>query len=125
MNAFNKYGEESFRFDVLIICFDEDLYDYEKEYILKYNSFSPNGYNADEGGEFGGNFKGRKHTEESKNKISNAVSGSNNGFYNKQHTEETKLLLRTIKEKNTIKNLRNVIITKEAESIIDGILISL
>jgi hypothetical protein len=66
----------------------------------------------------------RKHTEESKNKISNAVSGSNNGFYNKQHTEETKLLLRTIKEKNTIKNLRNVIITKEAESIIDGILIS-
>jgi group I intron endonuclease len=69
MKAFNKYGEDSFKFEVIIICFDDDLYNYEKEYILKYNSLVPNGYNANEGGEFGGNFKGKQHTEESKQKI--------------------------------------------------------
>jgi group I intron endonuclease len=69
MKAYNKYGEDSFKFEVIIICFDEDLYIYEKEYILKYNSFGTDGYNANEGGEFGGNFKGRNHTEESKHKI--------------------------------------------------------
>lgn len=33
--AFNKYGEDAFKFEVIIICFDEDVYNYEKEYILK------------------------------------------------------------------------------------------
>jgi group I intron endonuclease len=64
--AFNKHGEESFKFEVLIICFDEDLYIYEKKYIVKYNSLAPNGYNAHEGGEFGGNFIGKKHSDETK-----------------------------------------------------------
>ncbi len=66
MKAFNKYGEEAFKFEVIIICFDEDLNIYEKEYIKKYNSLAPNGYNAHEGGEFGGNFLGKKHTEATK-----------------------------------------------------------
>jgi group I intron endonuclease len=68
-NAFNKYGEEAFKFEVLLICFDEDLYIYEKQYIKKYNSLTPNGYNAHEGGEFGGNFKGKRHSQETKEKI--------------------------------------------------------
>jgi group I intron endonuclease len=68
-NAFTKHGEDSFKFEVLIICFDTDLYIYEKEYIKKYNSMTPNGYNAHEGGEFGGNFLGKKHTEEVKEKM--------------------------------------------------------
>lgn len=66
----------------------------------------------------------RKHSGETKNKIRNSVSGSNNGFYNKKHNEKTKLLLSKIKEKSTIKNIKNVIISKEAESIINGLLIS-
>jgi group I intron endonuclease len=70
MRAFRKYGEESFKFEVMIICFDEDLNIYEKDYIKKYNSLAPNGYNAHEGGEFGGNFLGKKHTEEAKRKMS-------------------------------------------------------
>lgn len=68
-NAFTKYGETAFKFEVLIICFNEDLYMYEKEYIKKYNSLTPGGYNAHEGGEFGGNFEGKQHSEETKEKI--------------------------------------------------------
>jgi group I intron endonuclease len=69
VSAFNKYGLDKFKFEILILCFDEDLYCYEKEYILKYNSLCPSGYNAHPGGEFGGNFKGKKHTEETKRKL--------------------------------------------------------
>jgi hypothetical protein len=29
-----RFGEDSFKFEVIIICFDEDLYIYEKEYII-------------------------------------------------------------------------------------------
>jgi group I intron endonuclease len=76
-NAFTKYGETAFKFEVLIICFDEDLYSYEKQYIKKYNSLTPNGYNAHEGGEFGGNFKGKKHSEEAKQKMALKTSERN------------------------------------------------
>lgn len=69
-NAVNKYGIENFKFEVLIICFDEDLCKYEKEYIKKYNSITPNGYNANEGGEVGGMFKGRHHSDETKKLLS-------------------------------------------------------
>lgn len=69
MAAFNKYGEEAFKFEVLIICFDEDVYKYEQTYINKYISMSPNGYNVAEGGKMGRNFLGRKHSEETKKKM--------------------------------------------------------
>jgi group I intron endonuclease len=62
-NAVIKYGLDKFKFEVLIICFDEDRYIYEKEYIKKYNSVVPNGYNILEGGA-GGGFKGKHHTPE-------------------------------------------------------------
>jgi hypothetical protein len=41
---------------------------YEREYILKYNSIIPNGYNITNGGE-GGGFQGKKHKEPVKNII--------------------------------------------------------
>jgi group I intron endonuclease len=69
--AFNEYGELAFKFEVLIICFDEDLHEYEKQYIKKYNSLTPNGYNAHKGGMFGGNFIGKKHSEKTKEIIRN------------------------------------------------------
>lgn len=65
-----KDGIENFKFEVLIICFDEDLNTYEKEYIKKYNTIAPNGYNATEGGEPGGTFIGKTHTEETKKLLS-------------------------------------------------------
>ena len=66
MKAFKKYGEDAFKFDVLIICFDEDVFRFENDYIIKYNTMSPNGYNVAVGGLIGMSFLGRKHTEETK-----------------------------------------------------------
>lgn len=65
-DAVNKYGIENFEFRVLIICFDDDLNAYEKEYIKKYNSFGENGYNASAGGEPGGTFRGHTHSQENR-----------------------------------------------------------
>jgi group I intron endonuclease len=68
-DAIKKYGLDKFKFEVLIICFDEDRYKYEIEYIKKYNSQVPNGYNILPGGE-GGGFLGKNHTYDTKQKIS-------------------------------------------------------
>ena len=67
-DAIKKYGLNKFTFTVLIICFDEDTFTFEREYIKKYNSVVPNGYNITPGGE-GGGFVGRKHTVETIEKI--------------------------------------------------------
>ena len=66
--AFEKYGLENFKFEIVIVCFDTDLSKYEKEYIIKYDSYK-NGYNLTHGGEEGGFFKGCKHTPENVEKI--------------------------------------------------------
>jgi group I intron endonuclease len=44
-NAIKKYGSDNFKFEVIIICFDEDVKHYEQSYIKKYNTIVPNGYN--------------------------------------------------------------------------------
>jgi group I intron endonuclease len=68
-DAVKKYGIDVFTFEVILTCPDEERFTYEKEYIQKYNSRVPNGYNISPGGE-----GGREHS----------------GFYNKTHTEETR-----------------------------------
>lgn len=50
-NAFNKYGLDSFEFDIVEFCTHEELPEKEKFYILEYNTLSPNGYNLTEGGD--------------------------------------------------------------------------
>ena len=68
-DAMKSYGVENFRFDVLIICFDDARLQLEREYIKRYNSMVPNGYNILEGGQMGGGFKGKKHSPETIQKI--------------------------------------------------------
>ena len=65
-NAVKKYGKEVFKFEVLIICFNEDIYKYEQSYITKYNTMVPYGYNVQEGGKLVCSFKGQTHSEENK-----------------------------------------------------------
>ena len=36
-DAVNKYGIDKFTFKILLICFDEDRYKFEIEYIIKFN----------------------------------------------------------------------------------------
>lgn len=59
-NAYKKYGIENFKFEIICICFDEDCNKYEIDYIKKYNTISPNGYNLKSGGE------NQKHHAETK-----------------------------------------------------------
>jgi group I intron endonuclease len=67
-DAVNKYGINNFEFKILIICFDEDRYKFEIEYIKKFNSIVSNGYNLTKGGE-GGGFQGKKHNIETTTNI--------------------------------------------------------
>lgn len=67
--SMKKYGIDKFKFEILIICFDKDLVKYEKEYIKKYNSKTPNGYNILDGGQLGNGMTGYKHSEETIQKI--------------------------------------------------------
>jgi len=68
-----KHGINNFKFEVLIICFDHDVYKYEKEYIKKYNSVVPNGYNSNEGGDPTINRTGIPHTKETIERIKNTL----------------------------------------------------
>ncbi len=94
-NAFQKYGIENFEFKLICICFDCDLNRFEIEYIKKYNSIVPNGYNLRAGGDNGG-----KHNDETKLKISEALKGRTNIIrgkpqLGKPHTEHVKNKIRT------------------------------
>lgn len=48
--ALRKYGVENFSFEILKICPQEELNDWEQYYIQKYNTYH-DGYNEDEGGQ--------------------------------------------------------------------------
>lgn len=93
-NARKKYGtSDNWNYEVISrknylneedATFDLDLL--EVYYISKYNSYK-DGYNCTVGGE---GAKGVIMSEEHKKKLSEALSGENNPFYGKHHTEETK-----------------------------------
>lgn len=90
--ALKKYGIENFSVEVIYEASTiEELNEKEFEFIRKYNSINPNGYNQCEGG---GNTVGYIHTDEAKKKMSKAKSemylGENNPFYGKTHTDEAK-----------------------------------
>lgn len=76
--AIVKHGIENFKFEVLIICFDEDVFHYEVDYIAKYKTLAPAGYNSSVGGKFGNGFKGHKHSEETKKHLAKTSKEINN-----------------------------------------------
>jgi group I intron endonuclease len=84
--AFNKYTEKAFEFKILILCDDEMLNKYEQalidklkpEYNISKSAIAP--------------MRGRKHSLETKRKLSDIHKGHPN--YLKQHTEETKEKIR-------------------------------
>jgi group I intron endonuclease len=102
-NAWNKYGEGCFVFSILERCDNvSDLMDKEMNLINQHKTYTE-GYNLTVGGESGfTSFLGRKHTEESRLKMSLIKKGkklpmetvanmkmSAKGFRGK-HTEESK-----------------------------------
>jgi group I intron endonuclease len=129
-DAMKKYGVDKFKFEIIIICFDDDRYKYEKEYIKKFNSQVPNGYNILLGGEIGESRLGIKHTDEAKKKMSDAHKRRNeaNVNYIKKYKKED---TRTVAEKendtkNKIKDsvllyYKNGGITKHREAMIKAV----
>ena len=122
--AVDKYGKNAFTYEILhdgII--PEFLDDLEIKEIEKHNTLIPHGYNLRTGGRGGAcseetkekiseankgktpwnkgkkgvqspSMKGRKHTDESRRKMSEAKKGKNSGeknpFYGKTHTPESR-----------------------------------
>ena len=68
-NAYMKYGIQSFTFKIICICFDEACNELEAEYIKKFNTLVPNGYNLREGG------NNSRHNEETRRLISQNRTG--------------------------------------------------
>ena len=90
-SAFNKYGIENFKCELIITCEINQLDDYEREYICELNTRYPNGYNLTNGGQKCGFEKGKKIIleEEIKPKpITNMILNSN-----LKRTEKTKQLI--------------------------------
>ena len=114
-NSIKKYGKDMFDFKLICICFDEDLNRFEIEYIKKYNTISPNGYNIRNGGNNG------KHHIDTKLKISNTLKEKysnlkiipNNGCYgislSKEHKNKISTsLLGICKKLETKQKLREI-----------------
>lgn len=96
--AWDLHGENVFEFSIIEECLGEELLVFEQKWLNEYQSFEPEkGYNICESA---GNTLGRKHTDESKLKISenhHDVSGENNPMFGipspnrgKPRSEETK-----------------------------------
>jgi group I intron endonuclease len=103
--SINKYGIENFIKEILhVFDNEEDMKNKEKELVV-INEMS---YNLCDGGKGGfgyinktniSKFKGKIHSEESKNKISDKMKG-NKHWSGKKHSEESKLLIgKIMKEK--------------------------
>lgn len=117
--AYNKYGIENFKFQIICICFNEDCNKYEGEYIQKFNTISPNGYNLMSGGNNGKHhpetkrlisekLKGRvltTHTPEMRKKHSERMKGENNPNYKKPMSEEQKQKISKMCKKNHKKGI--------------------
>lgn len=63
-SAYKKYGINKFKFQIICICFNEDCDRYEEDYIKKYNTLAPKGYNLQTGG------KSTKFSEETRQLMS-------------------------------------------------------
>lgn len=120
-NAIRKHGPENFKIEEIYcsVNIDETLNIKEREYIEKYNTLSPDGYNMSLGGE--AVMMGRTHTQEAKDKISKKNSGRKfsqehrdkiGAFHkNRPKSEETKLKLSKSKCREWIFKLNDKEIT--------------
>lgn len=100
--AYNKYGIENFKFQIICICFDEDCNKFEEEYVNKFNTLVPNGYNLRAGGMNSKQHpesirlrveknKGIKYgplSENTKKKLSDGRLGNKNPNFGKKITKE-------------------------------------
>lgn len=96
-NAWNKYSEENFVFNIIEYSDVEVLLIREQYYLDTYldanldnDTFEKNGYNILR---IAGSSRGHKMSIETKNKISLSLSGDKNPFYGKEHSDEVKSIM--------------------------------
>ena len=123
--AWNKYGEKSFEFSILLECEENQLNTYEEYYIFELMTYDSRiGYNNTYGGDSGRptketkkkiseSNKGKIRSEETRKKISEATTGENHPMYGKHHTEETR---KKMSEANKGKHLSEETKKKMSES---------
>lgn len=85
-NAIQKYGFDSFTYEVLVETNNLFLNNYEKDFINMFNTMEPNGYNVRSGGS-----QCSTHSIESRNRMSLAKRGTKNHNYGKERSADTKL----------------------------------
>lgn len=90
--SIHKYGKDSFSVELIEeVDTAENAYELERYYIEKYNAKVPNGYNLTDGGD--GIF-GWTMSEDMKKELSKRVKKLHNekkvGMYGKKHSDETK-----------------------------------
>ena len=118
--AINKYGVENFSIETIYSGENkEEVLSKEDYYINLYNSYIPNGYNIAKGGNNPPSWEGKRHTEETKEKIKmkliefyskdeNRIKhiGKNNPNYNHKWSEEMRHKC-SISKMNIYKNEKN------------------
>lgn len=111
-NAWNKYKEASFVFEIIEICNKKSLIKKEKHYIKFLNTLRPNGYNLSKGGL--GN-TGWIPSSETIIKNSLSVSGNKNPMWGRRHSKETKKLFSEQRKgsQNGIGNKNNLGLVKK------------
>lgn len=89
--AWNKYGEDNFRFWIIEEC-DESLLNEREIYCIECNDSlsSKKGYNIAKGGNGGALFEGHSHTELSKLKIGASQKEDKHWAFGKKMKEETR-----------------------------------
>jgi group I intron endonuclease len=90
-HSYAKHGENNFLFEIIEECDENLLLEKEQDYINKLNSFN-NGYNCSKHTQ--NPMLGRKHSEETKLKISESQSGEKHHFYGQTLSVEHKEKLR-------------------------------
>jgi group I intron endonuclease len=96
-SAFEKYGEDAFEAYVVEACDDDALDEREIYWIRLFHAYNAHGgFNICEGGEWSGVGHPSKRPEV-RAKISAAISGENNHFFGKKHSDETRQRMRAIK----------------------------
>lgn len=139
LNAYNKYGIDNFKFQIICICFDSDCDKYEEFYIKKFDCLAPNGYNLMSGGhsfkhhpdslkKMSESIKAYKKlnpqicTEETRKKLSESLKGEKHPNFNKPMSEEQKQKIsesrkKLIKEGKIIPNKGRTLSEKQLEGL--------
>ncbi len=86
-NAIKKYGQENIIIETLKECPDEELDQYEKQYIADLNTLEPNGYNIRTGGSNG------KYSDDAKERMRKSKLGENNHNYGIPRSDSAKLAI--------------------------------